>query len=145
MLMRFGDFDRTFSAIDEFRRRMDRLMDDFNRGGMTRMTQWPHTTLFDNGESFVIRADVPGMDKDALTLSVQQNLLTISGERVPKTPEGYSVHRQERGTYRFSRSFTLPAEVNAEKVSAQITDGVLLVTLPKSPAAMPRQISIQAR
>ena len=70
--------------------------------------------------------------------------MTIKGERQDSAPEGYSVHRKERGAFRFTRSFALPAKVDVEKVQAVLKHGVLTVTLPKAKEAQPRQISVKA-
>ena len=82
--------------------------------------------------------------KTDLKIKIQGNYLEIGGTRTVDKPEGYKVHRSERGTERFSRSFTLPDEVDADMVSATLKDGILYLTLPKSEAAKPRQIEIKA-
>ncbi|MBT8362404.1 MAG: Hsp20/alpha crystallin family protein, partial [Deltaproteobacteria bacterium] len=80
--------------------------------------------------------------KDAIDLKIQGNYLEISGTRKISAPEGYRVHRSERGSASFTRSLTLPADVDSGKVTATLKDGILVLTLPKSEAAKPRQISI---
>jgi HSP20 family protein len=67
----------------------------------------------------------------------------LSGTRKADSPKGYKAHRVERGTSSFSRSFTLPAEVDAERVEAVLKEGILTLVLPKAEAARPRQISIK--
>jgi HSP20 family protein len=149
MLTRWGDFDRTFSALDDFRRRMDRLFSDYNHlrdddrwfeAGLG----WPRTDVHDEGNQLFVYAEVPGLGEKDVQISLNQNVLTLSGERKVSVPEGYSVHRQERGNYKFSRSFSLPCAVNPEKAIATVKDGILTVTLEKAAEAKPRQITVKA-
>jgi HSP20 family protein len=83
-------------------------------------------------------------EKD-LQIAMNQGVLSIAGERKAEAPEGYVVHRRERGAMRFSRAFNLPVPVEVEKTSAIMQDGVLTITLPKSPEAQPRKIDISSR
>jgi HSP20 family protein len=111
--------------MDDFRRRIDRLFEEFERGGYgvsATASQFPRTNLYDTDNAFVLFAEVPGLSDKDIQVNVHQDVLTLSGERKSDIPEGYSVHRQERVPLRFSRSFTLP----------------------KSPEARPRQIAIEA-
>ena len=83
------------------------------------------------------------MTPDDLKVKIQGNYLEISGSRKADTPEGYTAHRLERGTPSFSRSFTLPVEVDANKVSATLKNGILTLMLPKAEIAKPKQITIK--
>ena len=100
--------------------------------------------LHDAGAALVVQADVPGLAEKDLQISLNQDVLTISGERKVQAPEGYAVDRQERASVKFSRSFTLPTRVDGEKSTAEVKNGVLTVTLAKTPEAQPRQISVRA-
>jgi HSP20 family protein len=146
------DVDREFAALDEFRRRMDRVFQDLDtgRGGVGERVgfgaqAWPRTNLYDNGSELILQAEVPGMSQKDLLISATQDVLTVSGERKTEAPEGYSVHRQERGQVRFSRSFTLPCKVEVEKTTAAVKNGLLTVKLAKAPEAQPRQIAVRAQ
>ncbi len=86
--------------------------------------------------------EVPGVSKDNINVKIQGNYLELSGKRTNEVPEGYTVHRTEREALSFSRSFTLPYEVNADNVKASLNNGILTMTLPKSEAAKPKQIAI---
>ena len=145
MLSRYrdwSDIDRTFSMMDELRSRMNQL---FNEPGEYRAAAvFPRLNLFDTGSALLLKADVPGLSEKDVELTINQDVLTLSGERRADAPEGYSVHRQERTPIRFSRSFTLPCRINPENASASIKDGVLTVTLAKAAEAQPRQISVKA-
>jgi HSP20 family protein len=103
---------------------------------------YPRTNLSDTGDNLEILAELPGVVKEELNVKIQGNYLEISGSRKTDIPAGYQVHRAERSTAGFSRSFTLPCDVNAAQVTATLKDGILKMTLPKAETAKPRQISI---
>lgn len=150
MWRQVGDFDRTFSMLDELRRRMDRMWDDWEGepGFSTELSSaqaWPRVNVFDTGSAIVLKADVPGVSEKDLQISINQGVLSISGERKSDVPEGYAVHRQERGAMTFGRSFSLPVPVDSDKTTATIKDGVLTISLAKAPEAQPRKIGVQAR
>jgi len=160
MLTRFSDIDRTFAVMDQLRRRMDRVFDEVEpaRGRdalrpslvdeaerLWARGRWPRLSLADTGESLLLKAEVPGLTEKDIQLSIQKDVLTVSGERKPDAPEGYFVHRQERAPLKFARSFTLPCKVDPEKTAATLKDGVLTITLPKAPEAQPRQISVKVQ
>lgn len=85
----------------------------------------------------------PGIDKNALQVNIEQNLLTISGERRVPPTEGAAQYRKERFDGAFQRSVTLPEDVDPEKVDARYRDGVLQIRIQRREAAKPRQITIQ--
>jgi HSP20 family protein len=141
-----SDFDRSFFVMDQLRKRMDRVFDDFNRDGDSYVDQesYPRANLYDNGKAFVLTAELPGFGERDFQLTLAQDVLTLSGERKPESLEGYSVHRRERRPVKFSRSFALPAKIDPEQASATLKDGVLTVTLQKAPEVQPRTISIRS-
>jgi HSP20 family protein len=115
----------------------------------------PSTSFFESGEPMIdvyedkdkitVKAEVPGMKKEEIDVSLQGNTLTIAGERKreeeQKTVESY---RSERYFGRFQRSITLPAPVDANKIQATYKEGVLTVNLPKAEEAKPKQVPIKA-
>ncbi len=147
MWSRWSDLDRMFSAMDQLHDRMNRMFAEYGRLRAL-PAAWdigdagPGTNLYDAGDHFEMRVEVPGMAKEDLNLKLQGNYLEIRGTRKADTPEGYSAHRVERGAASFTRSFTLPSEVDATKVEASLADGILTIKMPKSEAAKPRQITI---
>ena len=148
MWTRINDFDQMFGAMDLLRSRMNRLFTDFGRSygegfGLRPGEGSPRTNLYDNGDNFEIKAEVPGFQKDDLNVKIQGNYLELSGSRNPDAPEGYRAHRVERGAISFTRSLTLPSEVDSEKVDATLKDGILTLSLPKSEAAKPKQIAVK--
>lgn len=155
MLTRWSDFDReffgrSFAAFDELRRTMDAMTRELERPfswlgrDLAADTTWPRANLYDTGSELVLYAAVPGLSEKDVQITATGDVLTITGERRVEAPAGYSVHRQERGTVTFARSFSLPAKVDFENVSATVKDGMLTVRLGKTPDAQPRQITVKA-
>jgi HSP20 family protein len=106
---------------------------------------WPCANLIDAGANLILTAEVPGLSEKDVRLTLNQEVLTIAGERTVDAPQGYSAHRQERPAVNFSRSFALPCRVNADRTSATVKNGILTVTLEKAADAMPRQIAVRAQ
>lgn len=147
MLTRWSDIDRMFETLGLLRGRLDNFYDDFDRNlgygpAWSVSGAFPRTNLYDRGDRFELVAEIPGLAKDDISVKIQGNYLEISGSKKSMKPEGYAVHRSERGTASFTRSLTLPADVDSSKVSATLKDGILVLGLPKSEAAKPMQISI---
>lgn len=150
MLTRWSDVDRTLAWMDEFRRRMDRVFEGTQSPrpyaawepafGAT----WPRANVYDSGESLVVTAEVPGLADKDIQITANEDGVTISGERKVQSPDGWSVHRQERPSYRFSRSFAFPCKADSEKATASLKDGILTLSVPKAPEAQPRRISVKA-
>ena len=147
-----GGLHRELSALNDLRSEMDRLLLDFERGWSEPRGEsswrggaaWPRIALYDAGSELRLRAEVPGLSEKDLDITVEQSSLTIRGERSAEAPEGYSVHRQERGNRRFARSFTLPCRVDAERATADLKNGILEMKLPKVAEERPRQIQVRA-
>lgn len=149
MMTRWGDiwseFDRTFAWMDELRREMDRTFDwQLGEGAQRLSSGFPRTNLFDAGKEIVVQTDVPGLSEKDVHVTLSEGVLTIRGERKVEAPKGYAAHRRERGSYTFSRSFSLPYPVDAERAKATVRDGVLTVQIAKAPEAEPKQITVQA-
>jgi len=121
----WNDFDDAFSAMSQLKSYMDRAFEDAFSGRVADggalpfyARTWPRTNLVDAGTKLILTAEVPGLSENDIKLSLNQDVLTISGERKVEAPEGYSAHRQERADVSFSRSLVLPCRVNAESASA---------------------------
>lgn len=105
----------------------------------------PSFDLKETKDALVIQADLPGMSEKDVTISVAGNRLTISGERkAEETKEDESYYMFERTYGSFNRTFTLPEEVELDKVQAELKDGVLRLTLPKRPDAQAKKIQVKA-
>ena len=113
-------------------------------GGRASIRRWiPAMDVVDNGEHFVIRADLPGMSEGDVNVELEDNVLTISGERKSEHEQskgGY--YRVERASGSFARSLTLPEGVNAEGIQASFENGVLEVRIPKPEEQKPRKVQI---
>ena len=149
MWSRWNDIDRMVNAMNLLQARMDRMFGGDYEVARTVPGAWiaaegmPKTNLYDVGDHFEVIVEVPGFAKDDLDIKIQGNYLEISGTYKSDVPEGYSAHRVERGSASFNRSFTLPSDVNAEKTDASLKNGLLVLTLPKSEAAKPKQITVK--
>jgi HSP20 family protein len=112
-----------------------------NAGAMRRWV--PAMDLVETDDSFVLRADLPGMTQEDVKIELEENVLTVSGERKSQheiKQEGY--HRVERAFGSFSRSLTLPKGVDADAVTAKFDNGVLEISVPKPEERKPRRIEI---
>ncbi len=146
MLMRISDVDRMFNAMDLLQSRMNRMSSDFGRFRTAVPGAGPYSgpaaNLYDAGGHLEMKMELPGIDKENLSIKIQGNYLEVSGKQESDKPEGYTPHRVERGLSSFTRSFTLPTDVDSSKVEAQLANGLLSIILPKSEAAQPKQITI---
>ncbi len=128
------------------KRDMDRLFDLLwsEAGEGPESGVFPPMNITQDAHNYYVRAELPGMHPEDLKISVERNKLSVSGRR-EITPEGNGVsyHRRERTGGSFSRSISLPEELNADAVEARYSDGLLTVKLPKSEAAKARQIKVQ--
>jgi len=123
-------------------REMDRM---FGGGGARTASVYPALNLYDDGESYVVRAEVPGVNADSLDISATGQVLTISGERTEGAKvEGASYHRREIDHGSFSRSLNLPEPINPDKIQAAYSNGVLEVMMPRAEEARPRQIKVKS-
>lgn len=143
---------RLFDPIAEFntlRREIDRVFESFRtspanplRPGRT----YPAINLSEDADTVRVEALAPGLDPQTISVSVQRNQLTISGDKpgLGEEVKRDQLYRNERGFGRFSRTLTLPSEVNADKVNAEYrANGVLVITMPKSEAAKPKRIDVK--
>ena len=104
---------------------------------------YPKVDVFENTDTLVIEAELPGMKRDDFELSFENNVLTLKGERrFEKKDESDNYHRVERSYGSFTRSFTLPSSVTAEGASAEFDNGILTVSLPKREETKARKIEI---
>lgn len=103
----------------------------------------PSVDIYDKPEAIVIKAELPGVTKEDVSVEVKENILTLKGERkIEKEEAEGTYYRKERLYGRFMRSFTLPMETDSEKIKANFRDGVLSLEIPKPEEKKPKQITI---
>ena len=147
--------EREISAWSPFRdlvsmqREVGRLFDGlFNEldGDGNSVTSWsPRADVTENSESYIIKAELPGVDKNDVKITFRENVLSIKGEKKQEKEEkGHNFHRAERSYGSFERSFSLPTGVQNEKIDAAYKDAILTVTLPKAEEAKPKEIEVKA-
>ena len=128
---------------------MNRLFSGtFSRGSQDEVLRgaWsPSVDIFENKNEIVLEAELPGMTADDVNISIENNVLTLHGERrFEKKDESDNFHRVERSYGSFTRSFTLPPTVSSENANAEFQNGVLRLTLAKREEAKPRRIEIKS-
>jgi HSP20 family protein len=137
----------SIGRLTDLRDEIDRLF-ELPLGELNTSSSWmsgwtPALDVYEDKDQFTVKAEVPGMSKDAIEVSLHDGMLTISGERKDEAQrkEG-GLYRSERYFGRFQRSVELPALVVGEKVKADYRDGILTITLPKAEEAKPKQINV---
>jgi len=138
----FAEMDKYFENF--FRNPFSMLSGPLMAPGFPKSAEMvPSVDIFDDGDTVVVKADIPGVKKDDIDITITENSLTISGERKQeKKVKEKDFHRIERSYGSFSRSFRLPENVNGEKAKAEFKNGVLEIRLPKVKASKQKKISI---
>jgi HSP20 family protein len=135
---------RDLMSVNE---RLNRMFDEaFDaRSNNLEYGQWaPAVDLKEEGGQFVLKADMPGMKREDIDIQVENNLLTISGERRFEEDERREdYHRIERAYGKFVRTFTLSTRVKADAITASYKDGILTVEIPKAEESKPKKIAIK--
>jgi len=136
---------REFGSL---RREMDNVFDNFVGRHYDRDwasgTWQPSVDLVENDDNFQVTAELPGMKKEDVTLNLVNNVLTLKGEKkTEREVKEDKYYRLERSAGSFQRSFSLPVDVQTDKVTAEFKDGVLKVTLPKKEEVKPKAIPIK--
>jgi HSP20 family protein len=140
-----------FRDLLSLQERMNRLFDDSVRGLGRSEDDWalggswaPAVDIFEHEGNIVLKAELPGVDPKDVDVRLENNTLTLRGERkLDREVKKESYHRVERSYGSFTRSFTLPSVVDQTRIKADFKDGVLQVTLPKREEAKPKSISIE--
>jgi HSP20 family protein len=133
-------------------REINKMFDSFFRGGILDdgsfgSSLWtPAVDVAEHDDAFQVKVELPGVQKDDVKITMQENILTIRGEKKQeKESRSTEHHRLERSYGSFQRSITLPASVKHDKIEAFYKDGILTVTLPKAEDAKPRQIDVKVK
>lgn len=140
MVVRMRDPFATLAAVQ---RAMDSAMGGDWFGTRTAgRGAYPPVNVFNEGEDFVVVAELPGVRKEDLDVQVRGDTLRIKGKKTLAYEPNSSVHRRERAAGEFDRTLTLPAQLDAAKVAAEYKDGVLTVRLPRAESERPRSVAI---
>ncbi|MEQ8834201.1 MAG: Hsp20/alpha crystallin family protein [Miltoncostaeaceae bacterium] len=141
-LVRFDPFREITTLREDMNRLFSRTLGDAPEAAST----WsPAVDIFDAPEAIVLKAELPGLDAGDIQIEVDDNVLTLRGERrfEDRVEEG-RYHRVERAYGAFQRTITLPQNVRADAITANVERGVLEVRVPKAEEARPRKIEVQA-
>src|SRR5579863_7584625 len=136
-----------FRDLNALQHRMNRLFEEQYGGGreesLTAGAFVPPVDIYEDEHSIQLKLEVPGVDEKDLDIRVENNTLTVSGERkFEKEEKEENFHRVERRYGSFTRSFTLPSTVDSEHINASYTNGILKLELSKKPEAQPKQIKV---
>ena len=136
-----------FGRLSNLRDELDRLFEspwtELARTSQLLSGWTPALDIHEDKDNFIVRAELPGMKREDIDVSLHDGALSISGERkMEKEYEEAEVYRTERFFGKFQRVVSLPAAVAADKVNAQYKDGILTITLPKTEEAKPKQIDV---
>ena len=138
-----------FAGLEGLRHNMDRLLESwaseiFGNGDSGGAMWTPRLDVEETDQAFMIHADLPGIEKDAIDVHLEGNTLFLSGERKGERQPEQGFSRYERWYGKFQRAFTLPVSVEADKIEAKYVNGVLTITVPKAEHAKPKRIAIEA-
>ena len=137
-----------FRDLSIMQERMNRMFEDAGRGWRgdepSSTTTWsPAVDIYETENEIQVQAELPGVDRKDIALNLEKNVLTLKGERrFEKETKQENYHRIERAYGGFSRSFSIPAIVDEEKIRADYKDGILKIALPKKEQVKPKQIPI---
>ena len=137
-----------FRELNLMQERMNRMFDDAGRGWRgdepSSTTTWsPAVDIYETDNEIIVQAELPGVDRQDIALNLEKNVLTLKGERrFEKETKQENYHRIERAYGGFSRSFSIPAMVDEDKIKAEYKDGILKISLPKKEQVKPKQIQI---
>ncbi len=141
-LAKWSPFKEIMDVRDDFDRLVDRIFNrDFDlwEGGRV-----PAIDVYEEGDNIIVKAEVPGVKKEDISVSLNGDILTISGKsQEEKEVKKENFYRKEIRSGTFSRSITLPAQIDKDKVKASYKDGVLQLTLPKSPEEKKKEVKIK--
>jgi len=134
-----------FAELDRMRRDLSRLLEEYPSETELPSGVFPLTNITEDKDCFYLHAELPGVRKEDIEISITGNSLSLSGERkISPEDEKAKYLRRERESGKFRRMIKLPSMIDVDKVEARTENGVLTVILPKAEAAKPKQIAIKA-
>lgn len=138
-------FGQTFDEFDRMRRQLDLLTGSLvGRPASRSAGVFPLLNLTEDKDHYYVRAELPGVKTENLEIHATGTTISIAGERkIPVENSNAKYHRREREAGKFSRVINLGKEINADKVEAELSNGILKVVLPKAEKAKPKQITVK--
>ena len=133
------------NELERMHRQMDRLFGDFSSLTSYELKAgvFPLVNITEDKDNFYIRAELPGVKAGEIEIQATANNISISGERkIAAVAEGVNYHRRDRVAGKFARLIGLQCDIDTDKVSAELVNGILTLTVPKAEAVKPRQISV---
>lgn len=138
-----------FESLGKIHSRINDLFEEtFGRSRLAQASTgtgvwYPAVDILEGKDSYLIRAEMPGMKKEDFNVELKDGVLTLSGERkIEEATQGVEYHRVERQSGKFSRSFYLPQQIRGDGIKATYRDGILDVYVPKAEEAKPKKISV---
>jgi len=147
-LTRWNPTRDLMNITDDMNRFMSNIFSDqgTREASLFRGAWSPAVDISEDNNSFYLYVELPGLNRDDVNVSYEEGLLTITGEKkVADESKERNYHRVERGYGRFERSFRLTSNIDANKISADFSNGVLAVTLPKVETAKPKEIEVKIK
>ncbi len=139
-------FDRLANLRDELDQFFESPLAPFAQTASLLSGWTPTIDMYEDKDNFIVKAELPGMKREDIEISLHEGALSLSGERrQEERHEDAETYREERFVGKFHRSIALPKPVAAERVKAHYKDGVLTVTLPKTEEAKPKQIEVNVK
>jgi HSP20 family protein len=135
-----------FNDLYRLNREMNRVLTFAGKSDATVRTNygyWPEVNVYSNENEYVLAAKIPGIEKNDVSISIKDNSLKIAGERKNEENPDANYHLRERKSGKFERNFLLDEKVDADKVTAEIKNGILLIKVPKSPESKPVKIEVK--
>jgi len=130
---------------------MNKMFNNFFRGDIqdedSAFMAWtPAVDIAEHDDEYLVKVELPGVNKEDVKITIESNVLTIRGEKKQeKETKKENYHRVERNYGSFQRSFTLPSTVKSDKIDASYKDGILSISLPKAEEAKPKQIEVKVK
>lgn len=145
MFRKITDFEKFLSVMQGLKNRPTFFYDDFDSSSnlLSTTSSWPRVNIHEEDNAVYIYCELPGVKEDEINIKLHNNLLTIKGERKLDIEDKYSILRQERHENKFSRSFTLPMDIDNERTSASLKNGILTLKLVKTPIEKSRKIAVE--
>jgi len=134
--------DDVFSEMERMRREINRHLSNF---GQTGSTTYPLMNVYDSKDEIVVTAELPGLSKERVNITISDGILTLSGNLEPLSKvKNMTAVRKERSEGKFEKTLRIPAKVMQDSIRASFSNGILTITLPKSEEAKPKTIAIEA-